>query len=90
MMRRHADTLAVGQLRFALKADRLLLYARRIVALQDPNLPGGYELLLRLRETDGTLVSPGPLVAAAQRYQLLPTIDRRLQRQLWSCRKDWE
>jgi EAL domain-containing protein (putative c-di-GMP-specific phosphodiesterase class I) len=29
-----------------------------------------------LTDTDGTLVSPGPLIAAAQRYQLLPTIDR--------------
>jgi len=76
MMRRHADMLAVGQLRSALKSDRLLLYAQRIVPLQNPSLPGGYEFLLRLRDTDGTLVSPGPLIEAAQRYQLLPTIDR--------------
>jgi diguanylate cyclase (GGDEF)-like protein len=76
MMRRHGDALAVGQLRSALKADRLLLYAQRIVPLQDQSLPGGYELLLRLRHTDGTLVSPGPLIVAAQRYQLLPSIDR--------------
>lgn len=76
MMRRHGDALAVGQLRSALKADRLLLYAQRIVPLQDADLPGGYELLLRLRDVDGSLVSPGPLIVAAQRYQLLPTIDR--------------
>jgi diguanylate cyclase (GGDEF)-like protein len=76
MMRRHGDALAVGQLRSALKTDRLLLYAQRIAPLQDPDLPGGYELLLRLRETDGTLVSPGPLIDAAQRYQLLPSVDR--------------
>jgi len=63
-------------LRSALKADRLLLYAQRIVPLQNPGLPGGYELLLRLRDVDGTLVSPGPLIEAAQRYQLLPSIDR--------------
>jgi diguanylate cyclase (GGDEF)-like protein len=76
MMRRHGDVLNVGLLRSALKADRLLLYAQRITPLKDPTLPGGYELLLRLRDTDGSLVSPGPLVAAAQRYQLLPTVDR--------------
>jgi len=76
MMRRHGDVLAVGQLRSALKADRLLLYAQRIVPLQNPSRPGGYELLLRLRDVDGTLVSPGPLIDAAQRYQLLPSIDR--------------
>jgi diguanylate cyclase (GGDEF)-like protein len=81
MMRRHADMLAVGQLRSALKSDRLLLYAQRITPLQDPGLPGGYELLLRLRDKDDSLLSPGPLVDAAQRYQLLPTIDRWVVKQ---------
>jgi EAL domain-containing protein (putative c-di-GMP-specific phosphodiesterase class I) len=76
MMRRHSDALAVGRLRSALKGDRLLLHAQRIVPLQDPSLPGGYELLLRLREEDGELVAPGPMIEAAQRYQLLPSIDR--------------
>ncbi len=76
MMRRHTDALAVGKLRSALKADRLLLYAQRIAPLLNPSLPGGYEILLRLRDVDGTLLSPGPLIDAAQRYQLLPSIDR--------------
>jgi len=68
--------VAVGKLRSALKTDRLLLYAQRITPLQNRSLPGGYELLLRLRDEDGSLVAPGPLIAAAQRYQLLPTVDR--------------
>jgi diguanylate cyclase (GGDEF)-like protein len=76
MMRRHQDALLVGQLRSALKADRLLLFAQRIHPLQNSSLAGGYELLLRLREVDGTLVAPGPLIQAAQRYQILPAIDR--------------
>ena len=76
MMRRHDDVIAVGQLRAALKSDRLLLYAQRIIPLQNAALPGGYELLLRLRDEDGSLLAPGPLIQAAQRYQLLPSIDR--------------
>jgi diguanylate cyclase (GGDEF)-like protein len=76
MMRRHQDAILVGQLRAALKTDRLVLYAQRIAPLQNPDLPGGYEILLRLRETDGSLVAPGPLIDAAQRYQILPSIDR--------------
>lgn len=76
MMRRHADAIAVSQLRSALKSDRLLLYAQRIVPLQNKSLPGGYEILLRLREVDGSLVAPGPLIEAAQRYQILPSVDR--------------
>jgi diguanylate cyclase (GGDEF)-like protein len=76
MMRRHDDAIAVGQLRGALKADRLVLYAQRIAPVNRPGAPGGYELLLRMQAEDGTLVAPGPLILAAQRYQLLPTIDR--------------
>jgi diguanylate cyclase (GGDEF)-like protein len=76
MMRRHVDVLAVGELRAALKSDRLLLYAQRITPLRNPSLPGGYELLLRLKRESGEIVAPGPLIAAAQRYQLLPTVDR--------------
>jgi diguanylate cyclase (GGDEF)-like protein len=76
MMRRHDDAIAVGQLRGALKADRLVLYAQRIAPLSSTGAAGGYELLLRLQAEDGSLVAPGPLIMAAQRYQLLPTIDR--------------
>ena len=76
MMRRHDDVIAVGRLRAALKSDRLMLYAQRIVPLQDKSLAGGYELLLRLRDEDGGLIAPGPLIDAAQRYQLLPSVDR--------------
>ena len=76
MMRRQDDIAAVGQLRAAFKADRLLLYAQRIVPLQRLISPGGYEILMRLRDPDGTMVAPGALIAAAHRYQLLPSIDR--------------
>jgi diguanylate cyclase (GGDEF)-like protein len=76
MMRRHDDVIAVGKLRSALRSDGLLLYAQRIVPLQDVQAPGGYEILMRMRDKDGTIVAPGALIAAAQRYQLLPTVDR--------------
>ncbi|HEY5019901.1 MAG TPA: EAL domain-containing protein, partial [Steroidobacteraceae bacterium] len=76
MMRRHDDVVAVGQLRSAFKTDRLLLYAQRIVPLQNASLPWGFEILLRLRGPDGDIIAPGSLINAAQRYQLLPTVDR--------------
>ena len=76
MMRRHDDAVAVGQLRAALKSDRLVLYAQRIAAVNRAGSLGGFELLLRMQSIDGELIAPGPLITAAQRYQLLPTIDR--------------
>ena len=57
MMRRQDDIAAVGQLRAALKADRLLLYAQRIVPCRVRDLAGGYEILMRLRAADGTIVA---------------------------------
>ena len=76
MMRRHEDVIAVGQLRCAIKSDRLLLYAQRIVPLQKRELPESYEILLRLRGPDESIIAPGALITAAQRYQLLPAVDR--------------
>jgi diguanylate cyclase (GGDEF)-like protein len=84
MMRRHDDAVAVGKLRAALRTDRLQLYAQRIAPLSNPGSPGGYELLLRLREENGDIIAPGPLIAAAQRYQLLPSVD------LWVIRRAME
>lgn len=76
MMRRHEDVIAVGQLRAALKTDRLLLYAQRIVPLQNSSLPSSYEILLRMQAPDGKIVLPGAMINAAARYQLLPSVDR--------------
>ena len=76
MMRRYDDAIAIGQLRGALKTDRLMLYAQLITPLRNKSLPCGYEILLRMRGEDGKLVMPGPLIDAASRFQLLPTVDR--------------
>ncbi|MFL6603953.1 MAG: EAL domain-containing protein [Steroidobacteraceae bacterium] len=76
LMRRHGDVIAAGLLREALKADDLVLHAQPIVSLNDTNVVCGYELLLRMRGTDGSTVSAGDIISAAQRYQLLPRIDR--------------
>ncbi len=76
MMRRHDDVLIVGQLRDALKSDRLALYAQKIVPLRDREKRGGYELLVRLKTADGSISTPSEFLSAAHRYQLLPSIDR--------------
>jgi len=76
MMRQHDDVLIVGQLRDALKHDRLVLYAQPIVPLRSRERPRAFELLVRLRTPEGNISTPSEFLAAAQRYQLLPAIDR--------------
>ena len=81
MMRRHDDVIVVGQLREAIRQDRLVLHAQPIVSLQDDRSVAGFEVLLRLRNEDGSLIMPGKFLSAAQRYHLLPQIDRQVLRQ---------
>jgi diguanylate cyclase (GGDEF)-like protein len=76
MMRRHVDVVAVGRLREALKGDRFLLYAQPIVSLSSTDSFAGYEILLRLKEDNGSVASAGDLIQAATRYQLLPSLDK--------------
>jgi diguanylate cyclase (GGDEF)-like protein len=80
MMRRHGDVVAVGRLREALKAERFTLFAQPIVALGTKSSYSGYEILLRIRNDDGSVSSPGDLIEAAGRYQLLPMIDKWVTR----------
>ncbi|HUI60987.1 MAG TPA: phosphodiesterase, partial [Steroidobacteraceae bacterium] len=76
IMQRHGDVFIVGGLRDALKHDRFELYAQAYRPLRNAELAGGYEVLLRLRNPDGSVGAPGEFFSAAQRYQLLPSIDR--------------
>jgi diguanylate cyclase (GGDEF)-like protein len=70
MMRMHGDAIQVGQLRSALKTDRLVLFAQRIAPLQNPGLPGGYELLLRLMNEDRWVIQRALQTLASCRSML--------------------
>ena len=76
VIRRMDEDLAAADLREALRAGRLELHAQPIVSLRDTRHPLGFELLLRLRGADGGEEDPGRLIAVAQRYHLLPDVDR--------------
>lgn len=67
----------VSRLRLALAEDRLVLYAQRIEAAKpQPDATIRLELLVRLRETDGTIVPPMAFIPAAERYGFMPALDR--------------
>jgi diguanylate cyclase (GGDEF)-like protein/PAS domain S-box-containing protein len=63
------------RLREALDNGRLLLYAQPIVDLRaEPTRH--YELLVRIREEDGTVLPPAAFLDVAERFQLIRVIDR--------------
>ncbi|WP_246428947.1 bifunctional diguanylate cyclase/phosphodiesterase [Pseudoxanthomonas broegbernensis] len=75
--RRHSEMEWVNRLRLALEQDRLLLDYQEVLPL-DPASDDGLhiELLLRLREENGETVLPGAFLPAAERYGLMPALDR--------------
>jgi diguanylate cyclase (GGDEF)-like protein len=76
MIRRQDQDYAAGDLREALRAGQLELFTQPIVSLRDRKHPLGFELLLRLRGRNGEPGDPARLLAAAQKFQMLPMVDR--------------
>ncbi|WP_411833797.1 EAL domain-containing protein [Pseudoxanthomonas mexicana] len=74
--RRHGEMEWANRLRWAIEQDRMLLDYQRILSLDGRGGDSGIELLLRLRDEDGGIVPPGTFLPAAERYGLMPTLDR--------------
>ena len=65
------------RLQQAMEENRFELFAQPIMPLGEHVEQGlHFEVLLRLRETDGTLVLPGVFIPSAERFGLAPQIDR--------------
>lgn len=77
MVSRNQAMRWITRLQEALDQDRLVLHAQRIVPLDpaaDQTLRA--ELLLRLREPDGSLVMPGAFLPPAERFQMATRLDQ--------------
>ena len=67
----------VARLHAALDADRFCLYSQRIIAVNAPRRPATmFEILLRMIDERGEVVPPMAFIPAAERYSLMPAIDR--------------
>jgi diguanylate cyclase (GGDEF)-like protein len=77
LMQRHGEMEWVSEIEAALEDDRFMLCAQRIQPLtSDEDPPDHVELLIRLRSQGGGLVPPGDFIPAAERYGLMPRVDR--------------
>ena len=83
MLARQGEMQWTSRIELALDEDRFELYAQRIVALK--TLGGGLhcEILLRMRDTDGTIILPGAFLPAAERFHLASRIDRHVVRKVF-------
>ena len=65
------------RIRSALDEERFCLYAQNIAPLQGDKHKGmHFEVLLRLRDESGQILAPGHFIPAAERYGLMPSLDR--------------
>lgn len=91
-----AVTVRMGQTQWgsrlenALHERRLELFGQRIEPLSATAKQGGahVEVLLRLREDDGSLISPGAFLPAAERFHMATRIDKWVLKEVLSFLRD--
>lgn len=74
-LKRRGEMQWIARLTQALDENRFVLYRQVIRSLTGDD-PDKSEILLRLRDRDGSLVLPGEFIPAAERYKLMPSIDK--------------
>lgn len=80
---RHGQMKWINRLEQALDEDRFELHGQRIQPIGTAAAGLHCEVLLRLREADGTLVLPGAFLPAAERFQMATRIDRWVLRRVF-------
>ncbi len=75
LAQRHGEMQWVSRISQALEEDRLIIFAQRIKSLQNSAIDH-WEILVRMQADDGGIVPPMAFIPAAERYHVMPEIDR--------------
>ncbi len=76
IVRRYDDMHLVAEIQKTLDVSGFVLFAQPIVSLVRPDANGRFEILLRMQDSTGNKISSRSFFSAAERYQLMPQIDR--------------
>jgi len=76
LLQHHREMLWLPRLRAALAEDRLRLYCQAVIPLNPQHRHRHGELLLRLVDETDQLIGPAAFLPAAERYHLMPLLDR--------------
>ncbi len=76
LQQRRGEMAWVQRIRDALDENRFCLFAQQIRPLDGVDRGDHVELLLRLRDENGKMIPPGAFLPAAERFDLMPVIDR--------------
>jgi diguanylate cyclase (GGDEF)-like protein/PAS domain S-box-containing protein len=83
LVRRHGEMQWVARIARAFEEDRFRLFHQSIARIGAKNTGGEhYEVLIRMLDEAGNVVLPNAFLPAAERYGVMPTIDRWVVRKL--------
>jgi diguanylate cyclase (GGDEF)-like protein len=89
LAQRHGEMHWVSRIREALDGDRFVLYCQKIQAITKIDTTAGhYEILVRMLDENKQLVPPNLFIPAAERYNLMPSIDRWVIKNSFECVKN--
>ncbi|MEJ2142544.1 MAG: EAL domain-containing protein [Gammaproteobacteria bacterium] len=77
----------VQRLQQALDNNYFELYCQSIKPVNGNKDAPHLEVLLRMQSDDGEIISPGEFLPAAERYHMMPSIDRWVLREVFECLK---
>jgi len=74
----------IAKIKDAVASDDFVLYAQKIESI-NPNIENShYEVLIRLKAKDGSIIPPNAFIPPAERYNLMPLIDRWVIKEAFS------
>ncbi len=73
---RHEEMKWVSRIKLAREEDRFELFFQPIVTVDGKTEDAHCELLLRMRDVGANLITPDIFIPAAERFNLMPTLDR--------------
>ena len=89
LQQKHGEMQWVPRIAHALTEDRFVLYCQTIANTRETQAQSShYEILIRLIDEEGDVALPASFIPAAERYSLMPTIDRWVIRKVFSAYKE--
>jgi diguanylate cyclase (GGDEF)-like protein/PAS domain S-box-containing protein len=86
LAQRQGEMQWVARITRAIEEDRICLFQQAIRCIDGtPEAGDRYEILVRMRDEDGKLVPPVAFIPAAERYNLMPAIDREIIRKAFAA-----
>lgn len=99
LARRHGEMQWVTRISSAFEEHRFRLFYQKIIPVPHagsaapdpfPDADRHYEVLIRLIDEDGKVIPPGAFIPAAERYKVMPNLDRWVIRTLFASQaKNW-